>query len=164
MARQLTNQQRQQARKMRREGKSVRETSVAIGCSLRTVKRLTQDPGGASRDSSPGRLESAISRSPSARRSAGGSRSATRCARSPFGSGGRPRLSRERWRPTAVAPNTVPSRRTMLPMLDLVDPRRPSSAQGRSSTPSRNGLSSGGRPKRSPGGCGSSIRRTPPCG
>ena len=45
MTRQLTNQQRQQARKMRREGKSVRETAVAIGCSLRTVKRLTRRQG-----------------------------------------------------------------------------------------------------------------------
>lgn len=45
MTRQLTNQQRQQARKMRREGKSVRETAVAIGCSLRTVKRLTRGQG-----------------------------------------------------------------------------------------------------------------------
>ena len=45
MTRQLTNQQRQQARKMRREGKSVRETAVAIGCSLRTVKRLTRGHG-----------------------------------------------------------------------------------------------------------------------
>jgi len=45
LTRQLTNQQRQQARKMRREGKSVRETAVAIGCSLRTVKRLTRGQG-----------------------------------------------------------------------------------------------------------------------
>jgi IS30 family transposase len=30
---------------MRREGKSVRETAVAIGCSLRTVKRLTRGRG-----------------------------------------------------------------------------------------------------------------------
>ena len=45
MARQLTNQQRQQARRLRREGKSVRETAVAIGCSLRTVTRLTRGHG-----------------------------------------------------------------------------------------------------------------------
>ena len=45
MARHLTIQQRQLARKLRREGKSVREIAVAIGCSLRTVKRLTHGPG-----------------------------------------------------------------------------------------------------------------------
>jgi IS30 family transposase len=38
-------QQRQLARRLRREGKSVREVAVAIGCSLRTVKRLTHGPG-----------------------------------------------------------------------------------------------------------------------
>jgi len=45
LTRRLTNQQRQQARKMRREGKTVRETAVDIGCSLRTVKRLTRGQG-----------------------------------------------------------------------------------------------------------------------
>lgn len=45
MTRHLTNQQRQQARKMRREGKSVRETAVEIGCSLHAVRRLGRGPG-----------------------------------------------------------------------------------------------------------------------
>ena len=45
MARHLTIQQRQQARRLRREGKSVREIAVAIGCSVRTVKRVTRGPG-----------------------------------------------------------------------------------------------------------------------
>jgi transposase, IS30 family len=45
LARHLTTQQRQLARKLRRDGKSVRETAVAIGCSLRTVKRVTRGPG-----------------------------------------------------------------------------------------------------------------------
>ena len=45
MARHLTIQQRQQARKLRREGKSIREIAVAIGCSVGTVKRVTRGPG-----------------------------------------------------------------------------------------------------------------------
>ncbi|MGI8829910.1 MAG: IS30 family transposase, partial [Candidatus Limnocylindria bacterium] len=45
MARHLTIQQRQQARQLRREGKSFREITVAIGCSVRTVKRVTRGPG-----------------------------------------------------------------------------------------------------------------------
>ena len=45
MARHLTTQQRQLARKLRREGKSVRETALALGCSLTTIKRLTHGPG-----------------------------------------------------------------------------------------------------------------------
>lgn len=45
MARHLTIQQRQQARRLRREGKSIREIAVAIGCSVRTVKRVTRGPG-----------------------------------------------------------------------------------------------------------------------
>jgi len=45
LARHLTTQQRQLARKLRRDGNSVRETAVAIGCSLRTVKRVTRGPG-----------------------------------------------------------------------------------------------------------------------
>lgn len=45
MARHLTIQQRQQARQLLREGKSFREIRVAIGCSVRTVKRVTRGPG-----------------------------------------------------------------------------------------------------------------------
>ena len=45
MAVHLTWQQRQQARKLRRDGKTVREVAVEIGCSLRTVKRVTRGPG-----------------------------------------------------------------------------------------------------------------------
>lgn len=41
----LSIQQRQLARKLRREGKTVREVAVEIGCSLRTVKRVTHGPG-----------------------------------------------------------------------------------------------------------------------
>jgi IS30 family transposase len=41
----LSFQQRQLARELRRAGKTVREVAVAIGCSLRTVKRVTQGPG-----------------------------------------------------------------------------------------------------------------------
>jgi transposase, IS30 family len=45
MAVHLTWQQRQQARKLRGDGKTVREVAVEIGCSLRTVKRVTRGPG-----------------------------------------------------------------------------------------------------------------------
>lgn len=45
MARHLTIQQRQRARQLRREGKSVREIAVAIGCSMRTVRRVARGPG-----------------------------------------------------------------------------------------------------------------------
>jgi IS30 family transposase len=45
MAAHLTIQQRQLARKLRRDGKTVREVAVEIGCSLRTVKRVTHGPG-----------------------------------------------------------------------------------------------------------------------
>jgi IS30 family transposase len=41
----LSVEQRQLARRLRREGRTVRETAVEIGCSLRTVKRVTQGPG-----------------------------------------------------------------------------------------------------------------------
>jgi IS30 family transposase len=41
----LTLQQRQLARKLRYNGKTVREVAVEIGCSLRTVKRMTHGPG-----------------------------------------------------------------------------------------------------------------------
>jgi len=45
MARHLTTQQRQHARKLRCEGKKLREVAVEIGCSLRTARRVTQRPG-----------------------------------------------------------------------------------------------------------------------
>ncbi len=45
MAPHLTLQQRQRARTLRREGKTIREIAVEIGCSLRTVKRVTHGPG-----------------------------------------------------------------------------------------------------------------------
>ncbi|MGA2806384.1 MAG: IS30 family transposase [Acidimicrobiales bacterium] len=45
MAPHLTLQQRQRARTLRREGKTIREIAVEIGCSLRTVKRVTRGPG-----------------------------------------------------------------------------------------------------------------------
>ena len=45
MAAHLTLQQRQLARKLRREGNTIREVAVEIGCSLRTVKRVTHGPG-----------------------------------------------------------------------------------------------------------------------
>src|SRR6202522_235015 len=45
MAPHLSVQQRQQARKLRREGKTIREFAVEIGCSLRTVRRVTRGPG-----------------------------------------------------------------------------------------------------------------------
>jgi transposase, IS30 family len=45
VARHLTIQQRQLARRLRREGTSLRETAVAIGCSLQTIKRVTRGPG-----------------------------------------------------------------------------------------------------------------------
>jgi IS30 family transposase len=41
----LTLQQRQRARALRRKGKTIREIAVEIGCSLRTVKRVTHGPG-----------------------------------------------------------------------------------------------------------------------
>jgi IS30 family transposase len=44
MAPHLTLQQRQRARKLRREGKTIREIAVEIGCSLRTVKRVMHGP------------------------------------------------------------------------------------------------------------------------
>jgi len=40
----LTHEQRQRARRLRREGKTVREVAVEIGCSRRTVKRVTHGP------------------------------------------------------------------------------------------------------------------------
>jgi IS30 family transposase len=45
MAVHLTLQQRQLARKLRRQGKTVREVAVEMGCLLRTVKRVTRGPG-----------------------------------------------------------------------------------------------------------------------
>ena len=45
MPRHLTLQQRQQAGKLRREGKKLREIAVEIGCSLRTARRVTRRPG-----------------------------------------------------------------------------------------------------------------------
>ena len=45
MARHLSIQERQQARRLRREGKSIREIAVAIGCSVGTVKGVTRGPG-----------------------------------------------------------------------------------------------------------------------
>jgi transposase, IS30 family len=45
LAAHLTPEQRQLARQLRREGKTVREVAVAIGCSLRTVKRVNHGPG-----------------------------------------------------------------------------------------------------------------------
>jgi len=41
----LTLQQRQRARALRREGKTIREIAVEIGCSRRTVKRVMHGPG-----------------------------------------------------------------------------------------------------------------------
>ena len=41
----LTQQQRQLARNLRREGMTVRQIAVEIGCSLRTVKRVNHGPG-----------------------------------------------------------------------------------------------------------------------
>jgi len=41
----LTLEQRQRARKLRSEGKTVAEVAVVIGCSLRTVKRVTHGQG-----------------------------------------------------------------------------------------------------------------------
>ena len=41
----LTTEQRLQARRLRREGRSVREIAAALGCSARTVKRVTRGPG-----------------------------------------------------------------------------------------------------------------------
>jgi IS30 family transposase len=45
VARHLTTQQRQLARRLRREGMSIRDVAVAIGCSLTTIKRVTHGPG-----------------------------------------------------------------------------------------------------------------------
>ena len=45
MSRHLTTEQRLQARRLRREGRSVREIAASIGCSTRTVKRVTRGPG-----------------------------------------------------------------------------------------------------------------------
>ena len=45
MARHLTVEQRAQARVLRRQGKSVREVASALGCSVRTVKRVAHGPG-----------------------------------------------------------------------------------------------------------------------
>ncbi|HVC74881.1 MAG TPA: helix-turn-helix domain-containing protein, partial [Candidatus Micrarchaeaceae archaeon] len=41
----LTLQQRQHARALRRKGKTICEIAMEIGCSLRTVKRVTHGPG-----------------------------------------------------------------------------------------------------------------------
>lgn len=45
MPRHLTIEQRQQARRLRRDGKKLREIAVEIGCSLRTARRVTCRPG-----------------------------------------------------------------------------------------------------------------------
>ena len=45
MSRHLTTEQRIQARRLRREGRSVREIAAALGCSARTIKRVTRGPG-----------------------------------------------------------------------------------------------------------------------
>ena len=45
MSRHLTAEQRQQVRRLRREGRSIREIAAAAGCSARTVKRVTHGPG-----------------------------------------------------------------------------------------------------------------------
>ena len=45
MSRHLTTEQRLQARRLRRDGRSVREIAAALGCSARTVKRVTRGPG-----------------------------------------------------------------------------------------------------------------------
>ncbi len=45
MSRHLTTEQRLQARRLRRDGRSVREIAAALGCSTRTVKRVTRGPG-----------------------------------------------------------------------------------------------------------------------
>jgi len=45
VSRHLTTEQRLQARRLRRDGRSVREIAAALGCSARTVKRVTRGPG-----------------------------------------------------------------------------------------------------------------------
>jgi len=45
VSRHLTTEQRLQARRLRRDGRSVRDIAAALGCSARTVKRVTRGPG-----------------------------------------------------------------------------------------------------------------------
>jgi transposase, IS30 family len=63
LASHLTLQQRRDARKLRQDGKTIREVAAEIGCSVRTVKRVAHGPG--ERESrhvvwSPGRYRLAL--------------------------------------------------------------------------------------------------------